>query len=235
MITNIVVTIDLSPTGGGVAGGGGPGHRSAAGLTASGGGVAAGDGGGLDGRGSGALVGTIAATGLGRIGRGDGFGSATTGFGFTGVGDAFGGFGGGVLGRCVGGGFGLGGVGDGFGGVVGFGGDVHEPCRINRKSTSRRKPEVGGPVGGSTSNVTVEPGGCPIDTQMPTLAPGDPEPPPEPSSDPPSDPLPDPAHATPAGAASIAPAPTTHPQRRARPHALALMTSILREITAHGM
>ncbi|MET7297489.1 hypothetical protein [Embleya sp. NPDC005575] len=201
MTSNVVVTIDVPRTGGATAGGRATGRRTAIGC--SGGGVTTG---GLVG---GGVLGGFGTGGVGRTGGVDlatttatGVDRATGGGVRTGVGFG-GGEGGGV-------GLGLVGVGDGLG--VGR----HEPSRTSRKSTFNPIPPVGGPVAGITSTRTLAPGELPIETHTSTFVPGVCLPP-----------APDPAHATPAGAANKAPAPTTHPQRRARPHAL--MRTIIRQ------
>ncbi|WP_406280749.1 hypothetical protein [Embleya sp. NBC_00896] len=207
MISNVVVTIDELRSGGAVSGGRAGGRRIAGGRTTAGGGVTTGGlvGGGLGGfgvgRAGGVGSGTTTATGVGRTAGG----VVRTGIG---LGVAFGG---GVLGARVGVGVGLGLVGVGVGFGDGFGVGRHGPWCTNRKSTSSPIPWVGGPVTVVTSMVTTAPGAPPIDTHTSTFVPGGRPLPPDPV---------DPAHAAPAGAASRAPAPTTHPHRRARPHAL---------------
>ncbi len=197
MISSVVVTIDVPRTGGATAGGRATGRRTAIGC--SGGGVTIG---GLVGGG------VLGGFGVGLAGGVDAGTTTAIGVDRTTGGVGFGvGFGGGE-----GGGVGLGlvGVGDGLG--VGR----HEPSRTSRKSTFNPIPPVGGPVAGITSTRTLAPGELPIETHTSTLVPGAWLPP-----------APDPAHATPAGAANKAPTPTTHPHRRARPHAL--MRTIIRQ------
>lgn len=193
MINSVVVTIDVPRAGGAAADGRAGGRRTAIGC--SGGGVT-----------TGALVGggVSGGFGAGGVGRAGGVDAGTTTA--TGVDRGVGGgvrTGVGFGGALVGGGVGLGlvGVGDGLG--------RHEPSRTSRKSTFSPIPPVGGPVAGITSTRTLAPGEAPIETHTSTLAPGAWLPP-----------VLEPAHATPAGATNKAPAPTTHPHRRARPHAL---------------
>ncbi|WP_424639046.1 hypothetical protein [Embleya sp. AB8] len=163
------------------------------------------DGGVTTGAVVGGVLGGSEAGGVARTG-GGGVGLATTTA--TGVGRATGG--GEVV--CTGVDFG-----GGVGVADGFVGGRHDPFRTSRKSTLIPIPPVGGPVAVLTSTRTPDPGDPPIDTQMSTLVPGEWPPPPL-----------DPAHATPAGATNAAPTPTTHPHRRARPHAL--MARIFRAI-----
>ncbi|MFI6581612.1 hypothetical protein [Embleya sp. NPDC050493] len=205
MISSVVVTIDVPRTGGAAAGGRATGRRTAIGC--SGGGVTTG---GVVG---GGVLGGFGAGGVGRTGGVDSGTATATGVDRTeGGGVRTGaGFGGAVVGGRVDG-VGLGLVGDGEGLDVGR----HEPSRTSRKSTFSPIPPVGGPVAGITSTRTLAPGELPIETHTSTLVPGVWPPP-----------ALDPAHATPAGAANKAPAPTTHPHRRARPHAL--MRTIIRQ------
>ncbi|GCD97651.1 hypothetical protein [Embleya hyalina] len=206
MISNVVVTSEFPRTGGGAGAGRATGRRTAIGCSGGGvttggvGGGVVGGGGGVFRTGGGVALGTTTAIGVSRtIGGG---GVLRTGVGFVG-----GGVGGGVEGGVGLGVVGLGvvGVGDGLGLDVGR----QDPLRTKRKSTVSPIPPVGGPVAGVTSTRTLAPGDPPIETHTSTCAPGV-CPPPEP----------DPAHATLVGAANKAPAPTAHPHRRARPHAL---------------
>jgi hypothetical protein len=215
VINSVVVTTDECRTGGEtVAGRAGGRFTLATGRTGGGGGgVTTGGGGGAGG--------TTFGGGVGRGAGGVGLGGTTAGearttgggVGLFGVGRGLG-FGGGVL---VGVGLALVGVGVGVGGLGVTGQD---PCRTTWKSTSSPSPLVGGPVAVLTSTFTLDPGDPPMETHTSMLVPGRPEPPPES------------AQAAPAGTANNVPAPTAHPHRRARPHAL--MATIFRAVDTFG-